>query len=182
MDRQLTRRACLIRMSLTTLGVFRAGHLLAADVDSAEAAGRRTRVIRACSSHWQDNKGDCSAFVNAVAKDLGISLTGNANAIYDQISASPWVRLGIGPKSVAAAGVAAYEGKLVIAARRGKPNGQVAVIVDYRNAFDSYAPAEQYKAIAFWGNLDTVGDQYKKITTAFTRKQFSEVLLASIAI
>ena len=99
MEHPLTRRACLIQMSLISLGVLRAG-LSAADVRGTEAAGRRARVIRVCSDHWQDNKGDCSAFVNAVAKDLGVSLTGDANAIYAQLSVSPWVRVGIGPTAL----------------------------------------------------------------------------------
>src|SRR5947207_2762328 len=70
-----------------------------ADVGGAELAGKRSRVIGACTKHWPDNQGDCSGFVSAVAHDLGFSLDGNANAIYTQIAKTPWVPIGVGTKA-----------------------------------------------------------------------------------
>jgi hypothetical protein len=73
-----------------------------------------------------------------VAHDLGLDSKGDANSIYAQIAASPWNRIGIGNDAATVAGVTAGEGNLVIGAQKGQPNGHVAVIVDYRSAFDSY--------------------------------------------
>lgn len=134
----------------------------------AEAAGKRGRVIGACTKHWPANNGDCSAFVRAVAHDLGLEVTGNANSIYDEISAVPWARIGIGTDAATIAGVSAGEGKLVIAARR--------------NAFDSYSAVDRNKAVAFWGSLDAVGQEYTRITRSWTASDLTQVLFAYRAI
>jgi hypothetical protein len=135
-------------------------------------------VIAACTKHWPDNKGDCSAFVRAVAQDLGFVLNGNANAIYAQIAKAPWVRIGIGAQAAAVAGISAGEGKFVVAAEQGQSNGHVAVVVDYRNAFDSYSPVDRDKAVASWGKLNSVGKDYERITLSWTAADLQRVLFA----
>jgi hypothetical protein len=155
-----------------------AGRSVFADVGGAEQAAKRGRVIASCTKHWPDNKGDCSAFVRAVSHDLGLDLTGLANAIYDQIATAPWTRIGIGPAAATVAGVTAGEGKFVVGASKGQNNGHVAVIVDYRNAFDSYSPVDRDKAVAFWGKLHSVGQDYTRVTQSWTEADMQNVLFA----
>jgi hypothetical protein len=149
-----------------------------ADVGATALAAKRSRVIASCTKHWEENKGDCSAFVRAVAKDVGFTLTGNANAIHGQISTGPWIRIGVGTAAATAAGVASNEGKFVVASRNAQPNGHVAVVVDYRNAFDSYSAVEKNKAVGFWGSLNAVGDQYQRITLSWNATDMQQVLFA----
>ncbi len=174
----LTRREYLLGISTAAVGFMFDSAPVAADVGGAELAARRSRVIAACTKHWAKNQGDCSAFVRAVVQELGFSLNGNANQIHEQISAAPWVRIGVGKEAAAIAGVTAGEGKLVIAARADKPNGHVAVVVDYRNAFDSYSEVDRKKAVAFWGSLHSVGAEYERITRSWTAAALAEVLFA----
>ena len=174
----LTRREYLPGTSAAALALFHVAGAEAQQVGGAELAANRSRVIAACTRHWGNNQGDCSAFVRAVAQDVGIGLTGNANAIHKQISAAPWIRIGVGSKVSAVAGVTAAEGKLVVAARQAEPNGHVAIVVDYRNAFDSYSEADRRKAVAFWGNLNSVGAEYTRITKSWTAADLEQVLFA----
>jgi len=176
---QLTNRRRFFEYALVALsGAAVAPTSARADVGDAEKAAKRGRVIAACTRHWPDNKGDCSAFVKAVAHELTLDLTGQANDIYDQISKSPWTKIGIGGNAATIAGVTAGEGNLVIAAKKDQPNGHVAVVVDYRNAFDSYKPVDRDKAVAFWGNLGSVGQEYMRITKSWTASELNEVLYA----
>jgi hypothetical protein len=149
-----------------------------ADVGGAEKAAKRGRVIAACTRHWPDNKGDCSAFVKAVAHDVGLDVTGQANNIYDLIAESPWIRIGIGDSVATVAGVTAGEGNLVIAAKKDQPNGHVAIVVDYRNAFDSYKPVDRDKAVALRGSLHSVGQEYMRITQSWKASDLKQVLYA----
>jgi hypothetical protein len=151
-----------------------------ADVGMAEQAAKRGRVIAACTKHWAENSGDCSGFVKAVVKELnlGFTLSGQANDICDQIVKGPWVRIGLGNASAGIAGITAGEGKLVLAGLAAPGNGHVAVVVDYRNAFDSYEARDRDKAVAFWGRLHSVGQEYTRITQAWTASDLDRVLYA----
>jgi hypothetical protein len=173
-----TRREFLTGISATTVGVLCLVDRGLADVGGAEAAGKRSRVIAACTKRWPDNQGDCSAFVREVAHDLGFNLNGNANAIYTQIAKAPWVLIGIGAQASATAGISAGEGKFVVAAEQGQENGHVAVVVDYRNAFDSYSQVNRAKAVAFWGKLHSAGKEYARITLSWTAADLQRVLFA----
>jgi hypothetical protein len=163
-----TRREFLVGISSATVGFLGSADRSLADVGGAESAAKRSRVIASCAKHWPDNQGDCSAFVRAVAQDLGFELNGNANAIYTQVAKSPWVRIGVGVQASATAGISAGEGKFVVAAEQGQKNGHVAVVVDYRNAFDSYTQVDRDKAVAFWGKLNSTGKEYERITRSWT--------------
>ena len=179
-----TRREFLTGISAATVGVLCLVGRSLADVGGAEAAAKRSRVIAACTKRWPDNQGDCSAFLREVAHDLGFMLNGNANAIYTQIAKAPWVRIGIGAQASATAGISAGEGKFVVAAEQGletvqgQGNGHVAVVVDYRNAFDSYSQVDRNKAVAFWGKLNSVGKEYARITLSWTAADLQRVLFA----
>jgi hypothetical protein len=178
MNHMQTRREFLVRSSVATVGFLSLGDRSVADVGGAEAAAKRSRVIAACTKRWPDNQGDCSAFVRAVAQDLGFALNGNANAIYTQISKAPWVRIGVGKQASATAGISAGEGKFVVAAEQSQGNGHVAVVADYRNAFDSYSTVDRDKAVAFWGKLNSVGKEYERLTLSWTAADLERVLFA----
>jgi hypothetical protein len=180
--RHLSTRRRFLENAAISLCALLVSDIAIADVGGAEAASKRGRVIGACTKHWPANNGDCSAFVRAVAHDLRLEVTGNANSIYDQISVAPWARIGIGTDAATIAGVSAGEGKLVIAARPAQPNGHVAIIVDYRNAFDSYIAVDRNKAVAFWGSLNSVGQDYTRITRSWTASDLTQVLFAYRAI
>ena len=183
--RHLSTRRRFLENAALSLCTLLASDIAIADVGGAEAAGKRGRVIGACTKHWPANNGDCSAFVRAVAHDLGLEVAGNANSIYDEISAAPWVRIGIGTDAATIAGVSAGEGKLVSAARQAQPNGHVAIVADYRNAFESYSAVDRNKAVAFWGSLnsvDSVGQEYTRITRSWTASDLTQVLFAYRAI
>lgn len=178
MKQTMNRQQWLESTASSIIGFLVLATTGAADVGGAEKAAKRGRAVAACTRHWPDNKGDCSAFVRAVAHDLGLDVAGQANNIYEQIAKSPWTRIGIGDTAAAVAGVTAGEGNLVIAARKGQPNGHVAVVVDYRNAFDSYKPVDRDKAVAFWGSLHSVGQEYMRITKSWTASDLKQVLYA----
>lgn len=171
----MTRREWLGSLVVAMVASSRA---LRGDVGGAEGAGKRSRIIGACTRRWPSNQGDCSAFVRAVAQDCGVSLSGNANSIYEQIASGAWVRIGIGPSAASIAGITAGEGRLVIAARQDQPHGHVAVVVDYRNAFESYSSVDRRKAVAFWGSLNSVGAEYTRITKTWSSADLREVLFA----
>ena len=173
-----TRREFLVEISGASVGILLVAKNSLADVGQAELAAKRSRVISACTKHWPDNQGDCSGFVRAVAQDLGFALSGNANAIYTQVSKDPWIRIGIGTQALVTAGVTASEGKFVVAAEQGQNNGHVAVVADYRNAFDAYSQVDRDKAVAFWGKLHSTGAEYERITRSWTTVDLQRVLFA----
>jgi len=178
MNHKQTRRDFLVGISVATIGALYSPDRSLADVGGAEAAAKRSRVIAACTKRWPDNQGDCSAFVRSVAQDLGFVLTGNANAIYTQVATNPWVRIGVGTQASATAGITAGEGKFVVAAEQSEGNGHVAIVVDYRNGFDSYSKVDRDKAVAFWGKLHSVGSEYERITRSWTAADLQRVLFA----
>jgi hypothetical protein len=82
------------------------------------------------------------------------------------------------PLFATVAGISAGEGNLVVGASKGVANGHVAIIVDYRNAFDSYGAVDRDKAVAFWGSLNSVGKEYTRITKSWTATDLQKVLFA----
>jgi hypothetical protein len=182
MNHTPTRRDFLTGASGLTLGLLCIADRSWADVGGAELAAKRSKVIAACTKHWPDNQGDCSAFVRAVAKDLGFVLTGNANEIYSQVQKAPWIRVGVGTQASATAGITSGEGKFVVAAEQSEGHGHVAIVVDYRNAFDSYSQVDRDKAVAFWGKLNSVGKEYQRITLSWSAADLQRVLFAYQAI
>lgn len=111
-------------------------------------------IINICESKWDAEKSDCSGFVRAVASPLGVSLTGLADDIYEEILDSGWTELADG----AAAKDAADQGLFVIAALKGAMNlppqahGHVAVVVS--GLLDS---THGKYPTAYWGSLGGVG-------------------------
>jgi len=90
-------------------------------------------VVEACTRYWNADRGNCSKFACDVASALGVTLTGNANAIADIVAGGldDWETLDGGVTAAARAAA----GQLVLAALRGDaqttPNvhGHVVVVV-----------------------------------------------------
>ena len=107
-------------------------------------------IIDACKKSWDTefitglkNKDNCSGFVKAVAKELGVPLseTANADGIVDELAVSPkWSKLSSGKEAAAKAGL----GSFVLAGLKsedhkpGRNNGHVVVIASgalYRDIY-----------------------------------------------
>lgn len=134
-------------------------------------------VVDACENQWLNHKDNCSGFVCAVAAELGITLTGDANSIVDQISGADWTSLADG----IAAKAAADSGHLVIAGLKGgdmdppEVHGHVAVIVPGDLAHNRY-PA------GYWGKLHSVGEKSKTINYAWDEANRDRVIYAAYEI
>jgi hypothetical protein len=102
------------------------------------------QIIAACESQFASHIADCSGFAKAVAGDLGITLTGMANDIVDQIEGSSWIRLadGIAAKKQADAGF------FVIGGLKDNPHGHVVIVV--QGPIDA---AHQKYPTAYWGSI-----------------------------
>lgn len=105
-------------------------------------------IAKVCSDIWPDNNLFCNKFVIAVAAKLGVTLSGVADKIVDEIAGPGWTPLDY---DGAAAAAAAEQGKLVIGAQKGSKHvppadeGHVVVVVKGDLAFDKYPTA-------FWGS------------------------------
>jgi|GEM_PF-5099579 len=79
-----------------------------------------------CENEWEHWKHDCSGFLKAVAGDLGITLTGQANAIIDVMGRAPWLQLNTdADKTVSYA----KPGYFVVAGLKEARHGHVVIIV-----------------------------------------------------
>ena len=122
------------------------------------------KIIAACKAEWPAYSGDCSGFVHAVAGDLGVSLTGQANAIINALdTASRWEKLGTRPELAV---LRAAQGRFVVAGLKATPNGHVVVVVD--------APAQAYP-IGYWGKLNDVGKENTGLNWAWRQADLVNV-------
>jgi hypothetical protein len=136
------------------------------------------RVIAACEACYEANKGDCSAFARAVAGQLGVTLTGDADDIVVTLRTSPdWVKLTDGE----AAARSAHDGKLVIAGLKGSeqaqpdPHGHVVVVVDGPLAHEAYPTA-------YWGSLGGQPGKAETLNYAWTPADRDRISYAARAI
>jgi hypothetical protein len=124
-------------------------------------------IAEVCEANWAANKSDCSAFVKAVAADLGIQLTGLANDIVDQVGRSPWVSLkkdGVAARSRADAGFFVIGGLKVLGG-----HGHVVVVTPGPLAFSKYPTA-------YWGRLNGTGKKNTTINFAWNEADRDKVL------
>jgi hypothetical protein len=133
-------------------------------------------VKDACEDCFDDNQNDCSAFVDAVADDLNITLTGQANDIVDTIRGEGgWVLLPDG----AAAEQAAADGKFVVAGLKGSeqaapsPHGHVVVVVAGTPLAHGKYP------FAYWGSLNGNGQKNQTINLAWREDDRDSVSYAA---
>jgi hypothetical protein len=124
-----------------------------------------------CEKHWEAHKADCSGFVKAVATDLNVTLTGQANDIVDQIQKSPWKVLKDGKE----ADSEARAGKFVVAGLKDDPNGHVVIIVPGELAHEKYPTG-------YWGHLGSVGYKNTTINYSWNSAERDKVIYASIQI
>jgi hypothetical protein len=128
---------------------------------SAAATTAKT-IVAACEAEWPAFRNDCSGFVRHVASRLGVTLTGLANAIVDEIRQGDWHSLQDGR----AAKAAADAGQLVIGGLRGdeqvnpEEHGHVVVVVSGPLAHNAYPSA-------YWGKLGGVGAKDQTINFAW---------------
>ena len=114
------------------------------------------KVIKICKTEWPKHKGDCSGFVKAVAKDLGVFLSGQANDIILQLSKN-WPKA----KGGADAASLAMAGKFVIGGLADNPNGHLVVVVK--------GPLNRGKyPTAYWGQLNGVGKENTTINWSWS--------------
>ena len=131
-------------------------------LDLLEINQNAKKIIDVCEDEWPANKSDCSGFVKDVASALGVSLSGQANDIVDQVTGPGWTKLTGGK----AAKQAADEGKFVISGLKGSDqqtpsaHGHVVVVVSGPLAKDQYPTA-------YWGTLGGTGERAKTINWAW---------------
>ncbi len=135
---------------------------------------RDEKVRQACVSRYEANKGDCSAFVRAVAGDLGISLTGNADEIVDKIRGADWsiVADGRAAKDAAESGLFVLVGLKGADHHQPRAHGHVAVIVGGGLAHGKYPTG-------YWGSLGGNPGANKTINWAWTEDDRDSVLYRS---
>ncbi len=127
------------------------------------------QIISACQAEYQNHISDCSGFATAVAHDLGITLTGMANDIVDQIQAAPWTILADG----IAAKAQADAGNFVIGGLKDNPHGHVVVVVQ--------GPIDQTHGkypTAWWGSLAGKPGGPKTVNWAWGEAERDSVIYA----
>jgi hypothetical protein len=123
-----------------------------------------------CEAHYAPWVNDCSGFLKAVAADLRIQLSGQANHIIDVMALPPWTQLGGNAKKAAAM---AGERNLVVGGLKDSPNGHVVVIV----------PGEALPyPMAYWGSLHHNPGYNKSINWAWVKSDLPKVTFYAQAI
>ena len=137
--------------------------------------GRAADIISVCEAEWPANKGECNAFVNAVASEFNVTLHGLADAIVSEIQGPGWEPIvnGIAAKD------AADQGKLVIAGLKGadhhppREHGHVVVVVS--GPLDS---THHKYPTGYWGTLNGEGERAKTINWAWRKEDRDRVVYA----
>lgn len=132
------------------------------------------RVIHCCETHWQKHKSDCSGFVKAVANDLSIPLSGNADDITDYL-------LGLPTQTTdgATASRWAAQDNLVIAGLKGsehlppRQHGHVVIVVPGELAHGKYP-------VAYWGTLGSEGKKRTPLNWAWNHNDRDRLVFAAI--
>ena len=131
------------------------------------------KVIDASEAEFKAHHNDCSGFARAVAAQIGVTLTGNADAIVDAIGGNGWTQL----KDGAEAKSKAEQGWLVIAGLKGKDqsppvvHGHVAVVVS--------GPLAHGQPTAYWGRLGGSGSKNRTINYAWKAADLPNVRFAA---
>lgn len=105
------------------------------------------KIVDACKAAWPTHHSACNFFAAEIGKAVGVTLTGTADSIVDQIKGVGWTLLANGP----AARDAATQGKLVLAALKSKQpgsEGHVAIVTPGPLNPLGWAPA------GYWGSTD----------------------------
>jgi len=128
-------------------------------------------IINACEAEFDAHSHDCSGFVKAVAEDLGITLSGMADDIVNEIQQAPWTKLtdGIDAKNKA------DQGMFVIGGLQDTPHGHVVVVVTGPLARGLYPTA-------YWGRLGGTGMKNTTINWAWNKADRDRVTYACLTL
>lgn len=137
-------------------------------------AARAAHILQICEQEWTTDKSDCAAFVRDVAARLGVSLTGQANDIVNQITSGDWQPLpdGVTAKKAADAGLFVVCGLRGADQAQPAAHGHVAVVVSGPLAQDKYPTA-------YWGKLGAVGERNQTINYAWKVEDLPRVKYAA---
>lgn len=130
------------------VGTGPAGNLAGDGATPTLAASSNVDQVKDCCKRLLPTyAGDCSGFVKAVCSEFGVTLTGQANSIVDQLTpANGWTDLGSGTTAGKNAADAAERGLLVVGGRKEIGNGHVVVVVRGTPHLGRYPHA-------YWGKL-----------------------------
>ncbi len=123
------------------------------------------KVIELCEKHWESNKKNCSGFIKAVAKELTITVHGQANDIVDAIQKPLWKTIESGLQ----AQLHAANGMFVVAGLKSDPHGHVVVIVDGQLSHGKYPSA-------YWGSLGGVPKKNTTINWSWNKADRDKVI------
>lgn len=141
---------------------------------AATVQSKAEKVIEECEKAWPGNKSDCSGFMKEVAGALGVTLTGQADDIVNQIQGPGWEVIADGP----AAHAKAESGAFVVAGLKGKDhvparaNGHVVVVVKGHLAHGKYPTA-------YWGTLGGVGERNQTLNYACRESDRDRIIYRS---
>lgn len=136
----------------------------------------KQKVIKACELQFEAQKSNCSGFVKSVAKELNITLTGQADNIVDTINGDGWNKLGKGKGADAKA--KADSGEFVIGGLKSnehdpkRTNGHVVVIVSGGLAHKKYPTG-------YWGSLGGPSGKNQTINFSWNNKDRDNVFYSS---
>ena len=116
-----------------------------------------------CEKEWDKWKADCSGFLKAVAGDLGIQLTGQANEIVDAMGRAPWTPLGSDADMAVSY---ANRGYLVVAGLKAKGHGHVAIIMP---------GTSKPHPIGYWGRFGGSGKKNTPINWSWNGADLAHV-------
>ena len=134
-----------------------------ADAPSSSATTDTKDIVKICENNWNKWKHDCSGFLKAVASDLGISLSGNANMIIDTMNRAPWTQLDDDKDSAVKYASLGY---LVVAGLKEKNHGHVVVIVP--------GPSDPYPN-GYWGQFGGTGRKNARISLSWKPSALKDV-------
>ncbi|MBK6341863.1 MAG: hypothetical protein IPF41_04545 [Flavobacteriales bacterium] len=91
----------------------------------------------------------------------------NANGLYDYLVGSPeWENLGKGQPGMALAVERAFEGLLVVAAKKETGHGHVAIIVGVE---------KDGTPLGYWGSIAGIGKKNARLTNSWARRKFADI-------
>lgn len=129
------------------------------------------KIIALCEKYWDAHKNNCSGFVKAVADELKVSLTGQANQMVDGIQQAPGKVLASGVEAAAQANI----GRLVIGGLKAKPLGHVVIVVPGPLSHGKYPTA-------YWGSFGGVGKKNTTVNWSWDKSERDRVIYSAVAI
>jgi len=130
-------------------------------------AKKSEKIVQLCEVYWDKHKKNCSGYVKNIAKDLGITLTGQANDIVEQIQKAPWIVL----KSGVEAKFKAESGMFVVAGLKANHHGHIVIVTPGPLSHGKYPTA-------YWGSLGGVPKKNTTINWSWSKSDRDNVIYA----